>query len=561
MNKVKRLFYWVLAITFFSNVTVTANDTLGFVFPVDHKVILTGNFMELRSNHFHSGIDIKSSRGVAGDVIRSVHDGYISRIRITSGSYGNALYIDHPNGYTSVYAHLDSFEPEVEEYLRSVQYELQSFEVDIYLPDSLFSVSQSEEIGRMGNTGHSFGPHLHFELRETATEYPVNPEIYGFSPIDKTAPILQSLYVYHLDDAGKVISTEAKYFNSKKANYTLYQPSINIAAEKVAFGMQMYDTMYGNGNKNGIYSYKLYVDDNLSFAWKADMYSFYDNKKINAFMDYDRYKVYSQKIYLMYKQACNNFPNYEIAGDGIIDLTDNQTHSIRIEVSDIRGNVSQSNFSIQGQSTKQNQRQYTQCDTSFSKRSGIFKIDFEEESFYSPQNLVISNTKKKVMDQNTHSVTIGDRSIPVNKYFQISCPIPQDYNEQWTVVTTDNKGRYICFGADTISNRLVSHVDQMGEFYIYKDKKAPTVEVINLEPTMKSPWKLRISDNLIPDGRVDELYYHATVNDEWINMRYDLKNKLLIFNDFDKLGQGPYNFMIEVIDDCGNAKVLKRVIQ
>ena len=133
MSRMIRVFLFVIAVL--SSFTAQGNivDSLGFVSPVDHVIRLTGNFMELRPNHFHAGIDIKSTNGQPGDVIRTVHDGYISRIKIQSGGYGNVLYIDHPNGYTSVYAHLDEFAPRLEKYVKEIQYALESFEVDIYL--------------------------------------------------------------------------------------------------------------------------------------------------------------------------------------------------------------------------------------------------------------------------------------------------------------------------------------------------------------------------------------------------------------------------------------------
>jgi len=543
-------------------ISVYASDTLGFVSPVDHKVVLSGNFMELRSNHFHSGIDIKSRRGVVGDVIKSVHDGYISRIRITSGSYGNALYIDHPNGYTSVYAHLDNFIPEISTYLEDVQYALESFEVDIYLPDSLLAVVKGQEIGRMGNTGRSFGPHLHFEIRETATETPVNPELYGFGPQDSKPPVLQALYIYDIDDNDKVGKSDVKYFNPKKLGYELHLPEVSVSSSKVGLGLQMYDSMNGASNKNGIYSYKMYVDDSLHYNWKADAFSFNDNRKINAFMDYGRYKTLSQKIYLLYRQKCSDFAESASTGSGVISINTGDTKAVRIEVIDIRGNEVKTEFKLSKKNSKESTdvEPVISCEEAYKTASGVFEIEFDAEAFFSPQNLNIQSSKEVALSQNCHMISIGDRSIPVRKRYTISSSIPREYNDQWTIISKDNKGKFHDFGADTTGGKLYSEVDELGQFYVYKDKNAPRIEVINLQSSKKSPWKLRITDDLIPDGRLDDLSYRATVNDQWIRMKYDLKNDVLIFDDFDRLGQAPHRFVLSVSDNCGNLTTLNRTI-
>lgn len=555
----KLKFVLFLSLVFIS-IKYKANDTLGFISPVDHKVILTGNFMELRSNHFHSGIDIKSKRGVSGDVIKSVQDGYISRIRITSGSYGNALYIDHPNGYTSVYAHLSEFIPEVNQYLEEVQYAMESFEVDIYLPDSLLAVVKSQEIGKMGNTGHSFGPHLHFEIRETKTETPVNPELYGFGPQDNKAPILQSLFVYEIDDNDMIGKSEAKYFNATKEGYHLHQHKLNVSSPKIGLGLQMYDTMNGGSNKNGIYSYRMFVNDSLQFEWKADAFSFNDNRKINAFMDYDRYKKLSQKIYLLFRQKCSDFLEQEFNGNGIIDMTDDISKNVRIEVIDIRGNEVSTSLEITKTDSEASASTALTCSEAFQKSAGIFNVKFEEGAFYSPQNIKITLGKGNVAGQECHTITIGDRSIPVSKYYTIETLIPDEYNDQWTFVNKDSKGRYNNYGADTLDGKMYSRVDEMGTFYMYKDSVKPQLQIINLQSSMKSPWKVKITDNLIPDGRQDDLSYRATVNGKWIRMQYDLKNDLLIFDDFERLGNGPHRFILEVRDNNGNIATLKRTI-
>ena len=539
------------------------NDSLDFVFPVDHQIRLSGNFMELRDNHFHAGIDIKSTKGVTGDRIKSVGEGYVSRIRITSGSYGNALYIDHPNGYTSVYAHLENFIPRIEDYLTDIQYEMESFEVDVYLPDSLLMVGKGEKIGTMGNTGRSFGPHLHFELRDTKTERPVNPEELGIGPSDNKAPVLQSLCIYNLDEKMDVYGTDIKYFNPKSAKYNLYHPTVEVESSFVGLGMQMYDSMDGSSNKNGVYSYELLVDDSLHFAWKADVFSFGESKKINGFIDYERKKKYAQKIYLLYKQECNNFSFYNSDENGIIQLREGEEKKVQILIKDIKGNISESSFVLKRKPEEniQGEAASFDCWEKYNRDEGIFRIEFDKETFFSSQKIDFETGKKNVLNRNCHFLTIGNQNIPVSKYYTISCPIPKDYNQQWTIMSVDSKGRYKDFGADTLDNRLYSRVDQLGEFYVYKDKSAPTVEVINLQKEMQRPWKLRIKDNLVPDGRMEDIYYEARVDGKWINMQYDLKNDLLVFDDFDRLPIDPAQLTLLLRDNCGNEKVFRRDIK
>jgi len=292
-------------------------DSLGFVSPVDHQIRLTGNFMEIRTNHFHSGIDIKSSKGVVGDNIKSVHDGYVSRIKLQSGSYGQSIYIDHPNGYTSVYAHLNEYTPEIEAYIKSIQYDLEKFAIDVYLPDSLLMIKRGQLIGKMGNTGRSFGPHLHFELRRTSSEVPVNPELLGLGPEDSKEPTLQSLNIYTIASDNTVEQTTTKYFKKDKKHYHLYNDVVKVNGNRAAFGIQAYDQMNGSSNKNGVYSLNVRVNDEIYYRWTASDFSFEESKKINGFIDYNKQVTLGQKVYKLYEPYCSSISSIKTKNQGI----------------------------------------------------------------------------------------------------------------------------------------------------------------------------------------------------------------------------------------------------
>lgn len=537
-------------------------DSLGFISPVDHDIKLTGNFMELRPNHFHAGIDIKSTKGQSGDRIKIVGNGYVSRIKIQSGGYGNVLYIDHPNGYTSVYAHLSSFTDELEAYVEEIQYALESFEVDIYLQEDQFQYIKGEKIGEMGNSGRSFGPHLHFELRETKTKKPLNPELFGIGPTDKRAPTLESLHLHQLSPEGDIVAKEIKYFNPKSKSYRLYRDTIDIETGFLGVGLQMFDRMDGSWNKNGVYGFELSVDDSLLIRWEADEFSFDETRYINAFWDYERKQLHGQKVYLMYKAKCNPFSYYnDETGDGIIDLSGGKTRRVSLRAYDLYGNASRLNFVARSSGLADATRHAVlDCDTTHNHNVGYFDVRFGPNSFFYPTALDISYEVKDVDGQKCPSVIIGDRYIPVNGKYQIYCPLPKSDPNKWSLIKVDANGKKRQFAADTIGNKLLVRPDELGVLSLYKDTIAPSIQPISFSPTLSSPWKVKVTDNLSPDGGTNDLLYIAKLNGSWIRMRYDAKNDLLSFSDRDRLPQGPLNFKLTVIDHCGNISRYERHI-
>jgi len=259
--------------------------------PVDHDIKLSGTFGELRPNHFHAGIDIKAQMGKTGQNIFAVADGIVSRINIKSSGYGNALYIDHPNGYTSVYAHLEKFPKHIAEYMKEQQYDTHTSEIEHYPSAGMFSFQKGDIIGTLGMSGRSYGPHLHFEIRDTESEIPINPLLFGFSIDDKVRPDLRSVKLYGLDD--QMCELESKQYTLRKRGSS-YKPSkdtLMMKSSEVGVALKAYDQMTGVSNLNGIYALEMYVDDSIHFQFTMDKISFDETRYINAHMDYAEREV------------------------------------------------------------------------------------------------------------------------------------------------------------------------------------------------------------------------------------------------------------------------------
>lgn len=319
--------------------------------PMKIPLLLSGSFAELRSNHFHSGIDIKTE-GVTGQPVYAVADGYISRIAVSPTGYGKVLYINHPNGTTSVYGHLSKFSPAVEKYVKDKQYEKESFRVDLQLPPYLFPVKQDEEIAKSGNSGSSGGPHLHFEIRDTPTEEPLNPLNFGFPVKDNIPPKVFSVLVVPLNKySGVESSSIAKSYPAVfyDGQYHLKNnPTIPVWGE-IGIAIQTNDYFDGTYNKCGINLLRMSVNDKEQFAFTLNRFSFNDTRYVNSHIVYDQLKNARRRYIKTWLEPGNELPIYTHNGtNGRINIEENQTDKIEIELQDSYKNTSLLSFSIAG---------------------------------------------------------------------------------------------------------------------------------------------------------------------------------------------------------------------
>ena len=316
-----------------------------FTAPVAHTLLLSGTFGELRPNHFHAGIDIKSSKGAAGDAVFAAGDGYISRIKVESSGYGNSVSVSHPNGYTTVYAHLDRFAAEVEAYVKQQQYALQSFEVELHPDPRTFPVLQGKQIGTMGNTGASNGAHLHFEVRETHTQNPINPLLFGFNVIDNIAPKMHTLKVYSMNEKQEEKGTAAFPLIKSGNGYKIKGDTLIIGARQAGFALKVYDHLDRVSNWNGIYELNMYQDDSLVYKFDMESFAFDESRYINAHCDYEERVTKNSYFNRCYTLPGNHLSIYrQHSNNGVVNLYEGKASKITLVASDVAGNSSTLEF-------------------------------------------------------------------------------------------------------------------------------------------------------------------------------------------------------------------------
>lgn len=318
-----------------------------FRVPFDFPLYLSGNFAELRSNHFHGGLDFKTE-GVEGKPIRCIADGYISRITVSPGGYGNALYITHNNGYTSVHGHLKAFTPEVTDVLEKYQYANETFEVNMEFDASRFPVKRGEIVALAGNSGYSFGPHLHLEIRETETNEPIDPLLFYMDKVkDTTSPRAGSLMVYPQSNkgiAGGATTKRAYPFTAAKKVESPIE-----AWGKIGFGISAYDYMDGTSNIYGVYSVTLLADGKEIFRSVADKFSFSENRMINSWTDFEEYRKHG-KWYMKSFIAPGNKLRMLRANEnrGLVFINEERDYQFEYILADAAGNTSRYRFTVRG---------------------------------------------------------------------------------------------------------------------------------------------------------------------------------------------------------------------
>ncbi|WP_159519347.1 M23 family metallopeptidase [Sunxiuqinia indica] len=525
-----------------SIILAQAPDRNYFRPPVDIPLILSGNFGELRSNHFHSGIDIKT-QGKTGLPIYAAADGEISRIKISPYGFGLALYLDHPNGQTTVYGHLLSFRDDIQEYAKNIQYERQSFDVDLAVPKGTFSVNKGDQIALSGNTGGSGGPHLHFEIRDTDSQHPLNPLLFNFPIKDEIKPKILSAAIYPLTDDshvyGKTQKTLIETVFYDGAYHLKGNPTVPVYGN-IGFGLQTIDYLDGSWSKCGIYEIKLKVDNQAIYSFQMNKLSFDETRYLNSYIDYDYYRTNYRRLQKSWVEPGNKLSNYrELINGGIVDLSDGEVHDIDYEITDTYGNKSTLSFRVQSKKMNIVPKERNGQLISYKQKTTIekeqLKAVFEPGTFYSDFYLDLE-TKPANNLYYSKLYKIQDDHHPVHQHYSLKIKadaVPPELQDKALIAAVSEKsGRKWSMGGNYENGWITARVRQLGTFAISVDTVAPTIKPLsiynNSRLTESSRIRFKISDDF--SGIAS---YNGQIDGNWVLFEYDAKNALITYY-FDK---------------------------
>ncbi|PIA81190.1 peptidase M23 [Gaetbulibacter sp. 4G1] len=522
--------------------------------PLDVTLILSGTFAELRSNHFHSGLDIKTQQRVGLNIYASA-EGFVSRIKVSHFGYGKALYITHPNGYTTVYAHLNKFSPEIEAYVKKHQYEKESFEIELFPNAEDLKIVKGAVVALSGNTGGSGGPHLHFEIRDKA-ERPINPMLFGIDIKDSINPLISSIYAYPIDKNSYINKASRKkklrLIPLKNGDYTVE----NIEAYgKIGFGIETIDRQNLAANKNGVYNIQTFVNGNKNFELDFKRFSFSETKHINRLIDYEHYKTKKKRIQKLFNQS-NPLSLYkDVLNDGILSIKDSTYSVYKIKVGDYKNNNTWATITIKGSKvdaeevkTNKTTPYYIIANETTNLKKGKVSVDFYKDTFY--DSFYID------FDVKNDTLLLHKDIIPAKKSFTISYDVSAYSNKDKSKLYIAKLLGYKKFPAYSSTKRkgniLTTRTKTLGEFALATDTIKPTITAHNFK---KGQWisNFRYLKLKIDDEGSGVSNYRATVNGKWILMEYDYKTKTLThdFND-GCITATKNNLKLIVTDNVGN---------
>ena len=535
-----------------------------FQSPVNSAIRLSGTFGELRPDHFHSGIDIKSATGRVGQPILAAADGFVDRIKVQASGYGNVLYVKHPNGYTTLYAHLDRFAPEIEKYVRENQYGKETFEIDLKPAEGQFPVIKGQEIAKLGNTGGSSGPHLHFEIRNSATDKMLNPQLFNLPIADNVAPEIRDMKVYFLTDSREVITSKALPLQrDKKGQIGLEGDTVRFAAGKIGFGVKAYDHMNGLNNDNGVYAIELFADDKLAYEWRMGELDNEETRYNNAHMDYaarKRFGAWFHRCFVLPGNFLNNYVRTETLG--AVALTKDKPVKIKLKVTDAGGNSTVINFwalqdeieeplplAIPFQYYFDYQKDNTIALDNFNLRMPIGTL-------YESLQFRYSASASDETGQYSSLHHLQDTRTPLHKYIEIGIKpdnLPEDLRSK-AVIAACNDGRPDNCGGVWVDGFLKTQVRSFGDYCIMADTDPPSIIPVIFGDDMrkKSAIAFRIRDNFAVSGKARGLRFRGTVDGQWVLFEFDQKRERITYTFDEHVPPGQHILHLTVTDDRGN---------
>lgn len=534
--------------------------------PVNFPIALSGSFGEVRKNHFHSGIDIRTG-GEVGKPVYAVADGYVSRVFISPYGFGKALYLNHPAGYTSVYGHLDKFSPGIARFVRTEQYKKESFSLNEHISPGTIVVKKGELIGYSGNSGSSGGPHLHFEIRDAATQEPMDPIALGIRVSDVIKPRIIRIRIYPADHLGMVNFANRPLSFPITGNdgiYTLPASDTIMVSGNIFFGIEAYDYHNGSSIRLGVSSVTLLVDGMLVFSQKIDRFSFADTRYVNSMIDYSLNNQTNQRVMRSYIAPGNQLHCYpHVEERGIVRFYDNRVHQIQYIVKDVSGNTSRLSWWVKSHPpaagggarplTGEPEGVRFSWNSNHVFENEYIRLGIPVHAIYEDLNFTYS-TSSPVSGCYSRIHWLHSEDTPLHKSCEVEIRVeslPAGFQRKVLIAKLDEKNRFQAKGGTYENGYVRTRISEFGKYVVTIDTIAPVIRPLNIYPTKniskQHTIQVRISDNLSGIRS-----YRGTLNNQWILMDYDPKRNLLEYTFDDRLKPGKNTFRLVVVDDVGN---------
>lgn len=558
--------FLIISVLFFNTLYDNPKDKTTFISPVRIPLLLSANFGELRIDHFHSGLDIKT-QGVTGKEVVAAASGFIYRISVSPGGFGKALYVRHPSGYSTVYGHLDKFTPEIENYVNSQQYNKKSYIITFFPAKEQFPVSQGDLIAYSGNSGSSAGPHLHYEIRKSENELPVNPLLFEFGTGDNIEPVIEKLVIYPINKHTVINGQKLiKKLNVSGGHGNYYIPEENrISISGIAgFGIKSFDLLNDSYNKCAVYSIELKIDGITIFKYVMNSFSFYESRFINSHIDYETYlkeNIYIERTFVLPNDKLSLYK--DVVKRGVFNFNDSVLHHAEIIVSDIHKNKSSLSFNILAQPAKS-------IEEGITVEKNLKLMPFHRVNNFVSDNISITIPSGALYDTIYFSYKsiagmsdmlsdlhfVHNQFTPLHKTLSLSLRptyVPPGRETKMLIAQLGNDQKKSALNSTWSDGYLTAEVPSFGKYYIGIDTVSPVISPDGLTSganlTGKKDLRIKITDDFSGIRA-----YEPYIDGEWALFEYDQKNNILIYR-FDEsriTKESKHNLLLKVTDNKDN---------